>query len=120
MQNYLWLHKTNMTITMSDRIKLSKRAKMVFRLIESGHRSCPPHILQAHFNAGARELQKRGLAFCHEEAGDVEAIRLSDDGKLYLSEHPALRNPINWTIVGAIAACITAAAAIAALFHCLL
>lgn len=102
---------------MSDRINLSKHAKMVFRLIESGHRSCPSHVLQAHFNAGAMELQKKGLAFCHEEeGGDVEAVMLSDNGKIYLSENPALRNPINWVIVGAIAACVTAAAAIAALF----
>lgn len=103
---------------MSDRIKLSKRAKTVFRLIESGHRSCPPHVLQAHFNAGARELYRKGLTFCHEEeeGGDVIAVQLSDNGKLYLSENHALRDPINWTIIGAIAACITAAAAIAALF----
>jgi len=106
---------------MSDRIKLSKRAKTVFRLIESGHRSCPSHVLQADFNAGAMELQKKGLAFCHEEeGGDVEAVMLSDDGKLYLSENPALHNPINWTliwtIVGAIAALIGALTGFAALF----
>ena len=106
---------------MSDRIKLSKRAKTVFRLIESGHRSCPPHVLQAHFNAGARELYKKDLTFCHEEeGGDVIAVQLSDNGKLYLSEHPALRNPINWAlicaIIGAIVACIGAVAGLSALF----
>ena len=70
------------------------------------------------YNLGAPELEALGFAKCYRNTGsdDVVMAHLLKSGRLYIAGNPSLRNPINWTIVGAIAACVTVAAAIAALF----
>lgn len=81
-------------------------------------RFCPETMLQSAFNAGARELQSMGLAICHEEeSGNVEMVRLTDYGKLYLESNPRLRNPVDWKwIITTTIAAIAALASSIALF----
>lgn len=77
-------------------IKLSKQAKTVLKSLRGGVVSCPESMIQSDFNSGARELQSHGLAVCHEEENrNVEAVRLTDKGKLYLEDNPHLYNPID-------------------------
>lgn len=79
------------------RIRLSKDAKFVLRLLNNGQCTCPKAIPFAVFNDGAHELESNHLAICHEEEdGNVEIARLTDVGKLYISQNPDLRNPVDW------------------------
>lgn len=101
-----------------ERISLSKRAKDVLQAVASGQYTCPEKMLQFEFNSGARELQRHGLAYIHEEQkGNVEIVRLTDFGKCYLNDNPKLYNPIDWKwIITTVIGLIAAIAAIAALF----
>ncbi len=101
-----------------ERVKLSKHAKRVFRLLDKGVGHRPADMNPREYNLGALELERLGFAKCYQNTGcdDVSMAHFVKKGRLYMADNPTLRNPINWTIVGAIAACITAAAAIAALF----
>lgn len=92
-----------------ERIKLSKNAKAVFRLIKDKQYSCPDYMMQPYFNDGAIELQTQGFVICHEEEnGDVEIARFSDKGRIYYKNNPRLLNPINWAKISAIAAIVSA------------
>lgn len=75
-------------------------------------------MIQSDFNFGARELQSHGFAVCHEEENcNVEVVRLTDKGKLYLEYNPAIHNPVDWKwVVTTAIAIIAAIAAVAALF----
>ena len=101
-----------------ERVKLSKQAKTALKSLRGGVVACPESMIQSDFNSGARELQSHGLAVCHEEENrNVEAVRLTDKGKLYLEDNPHLYNPIDWKWVVTTAIVVVAAvAAIAALF----
>lgn len=96
----------------TKRIRLSKDAKFVLRLLNNGQYTCPKATPFAVFNDGAHELESNHLAICfEEEGGNVEIARLTDAGKLYLSQNPDLRNPVDWKWI--ITTTITAIAAIA-------
>ncbi len=100
-----------------ERIKLGKNAKAVLRLAD--HDICQRALAMnpAEYNTGALELQRGGLAVCHQEAGgNVELIQLTDFGWLYISLNPALRNPVDWAKLAAILAGISALVSILALF----
>lgn len=101
-----------------ERIKLSKRAKQVFRLLDKGIYLRPDYITQSGFNNGARELQSKQLAVCHEEeGGDVIVSRLTEMGKRYSAFNPSLSNPIDWKwIIGTTIAVASLIVAIIALF----
>lgn len=101
-----------------ERVQLSKRAKAVFKSLRGGVIICPESMIQSDFNSGVRELKHHGFAVCHEEEnGNVEVARLTDKGKLYLEDNPALRNPVDWKWVATTAIALVAAiAAMAALF----
>ena len=67
------------------RIKLSKRAKRVLRLLAEDVTECPADMDREEFSLGALELKHKGLVICHEEeGGDVVVAKLSGDGRLYL------------------------------------
>lgn len=94
----------------TKRIRLSKGAKFVLRLLNNGQYTCPKATPFAVFNDGAHELESNHLAVCHdEECGNVEIARLTDAGKLYISQNPDLRNPVDWKwVITTIIATITA------------
>ena len=95
-----------------ERVQLSKRAKAVLKSLRGGVVACPESMIQSDFNSGARELQSHGLAVCHEEENrNVEAVRLTDKGKLYLEDNPHLYNPIDWKWVVTTAIAVVAALA---------
>lgn len=100
-----------------ERVKLSKNAKIVLRLLEQGHNLCPKGMNYADFNRGALELRRNDFALCHqEENGNVEAAQLTELGTLYIAENPSLSNPVNWTAISMIIGGITAICSIFALF----
>lgn len=105
-----------------ERKRLSHEARSVmFALRTHNIGTCPETMLQSAFNAGARELQSMGLAICHEEeGGNVEIVRLTDAGKLYISQNPDLRNPVDWkwVITTTIAAIAAIASSIALFVAC--
>ena len=74
-----------------ERVQLSKRAKAVLKSLRGGVVACPESMIQSDFNSGARELQHHGFSVCHEEEnGNVEIVRLTDKGKLYLEDNPLI------------------------------
>lgn len=99
------------------KIKLSKNARRVLKAAACGVVSCPACMTVYDFNNGARELAIKGLLHYHEEeCGNVEAMKLSEAGIIYISTHKRLMNPVNCSMIAAIAACVAAVAAVAALF----
>lgn len=101
-----------------ERVQLSKQAKTVLKSLRGGVVSCPESMIQSDFNSGAKELQSHGFAVCHaEENRNVEVVRLTDKGKLYLEDNPAIHNPVDWKwVVTTAIAVVAAIAAVAALF----
>lgn len=80
-----------------ERITLTDDAKTVLRLIAVGATGCPKTMNFSGFNRGAIELQRNGLAICHqEENGNVEAVRITDYGRDYLASNPRLNNSFDW------------------------
>lgn len=101
-----------------DRVKLSRDAKAVFRLLHSKIYTCPKSIPQQRFNLGALELHRKGLAHIHQEdGGDVLIARLSEEGKTYILSNPNLLNPIDWKwVIPTILTAITAITTLLLLF----
>lgn len=100
-----------------ERIKLSKTEKKCLKLLYKHNTDALDTIAHSQVCRALRSLQDKDLFIvAWIEGGDYEAIQLTRNGKAYLIENPTLRNPIDWTKAGAIAAIIAALAAIAALF----
>ena len=86
------------------RIKLSKRAKRVLRLLAEGVTECPADMDRKNFSLGALALEYEGLAVCHEEeGGDVVTAKLSTNGWLYLrgdrsscKDHQRRESAVDW------------------------
>lgn len=99
------------------RIKLSKTEKKCLLLLNGHGADALDTIARSLVCRALRSLERKDMVkVAWVEGGDYEAVRLSRSGKSYLIENPKLRNPIDWSKVGAIAAIIAALAAIAALF----
>lgn len=89
------------------RIKLSKRAKRVLRLLAEDVTECPADMDREEFSLGALELKHKGLVICHEEeGGDVVAAKLSTNGRLYLhgdrspcKDHRQREGAVDWKFV---------------------
>lgn len=95
-----------------ERIHLTKKERIVFRLISQGE-ECPNGFPSHTFSRCVRSLERKGLVKgAYESGGGVIDARLSPDGAIYLAENPKLTNPIDWkwiintsiVAVGAIAA----------------
>lgn len=100
-----------------ERIKLSKAEKKVMLLVAAKLTRRQTAVKSDEYILSIHSLHDKGLvrgAFV--EGGDVEAVRLTDKGRLYLYENPNLSNPTDWSKISAIAGIIAAVAAIAALF----
>lgn len=79
-----------------ERIKLSKDEKKVLWLASTGE-DCPDTFPIHIFNGCIRSLERKGLVeAAYVEGGDVEAVRLTPEGRLFLAENPELKNSIDW------------------------
>lgn len=91
-----------------ERIKLSKDEKKVLRLVSTG-KNCPSDFSKHIFNGCVKSLERKGFVKGgYISGGEVEAVRLTSEGRCYLSEYPNLTNPVNWGMVGGIGGIIAA------------
>lgn len=99
------------------RIYLHRAEKVVLRWVALGKELCPADYPRHTYNAAVRTLCDKGFVrAAFVEGGDVEAVSLSDFGKLYMAENPRLRNPIRWDIVSAVCLALSLVIAVVSLF----
>ena len=86
-------------------------------MVAGGLHQCPAEYPSHTFNTAVRSLKSKELINAHfrEGGGAIEA-RITDYGRQYMAEYPSLRNPIDWSIVAAIASIATAISTTLALF----
>lgn len=96
-----------------ERVRLTKDEKCVLRWLQRNDGGKLKQIEKLAFAPAVRSLEQKGLVrgFWSEEDGLVDAA-LTESGETYIFFYPRLRNPINWNKVTAIAACISALAAV--------
>ena len=99
-----------------ERVRLTKDEKRVLRRLQRHAGSSMKRIERLAFAPAVRSLEQKGLVcgYWSEEAGLADAV-LTESGEAYLFLNPHLRNPVDWNKVAAIAACISALAAVIAL-----
>lgn len=96
-----------------ERVRLTKEEKRVLRWLQRNNGGKLKQIEKLAFAPAVRSLEQKGLVrgFWSEEVGLVDAA-LTESGETYIFFNPRLQNPINWNKVTAIAACISAFAAV--------
>ncbi len=67
---------------------------------------------ERQYYLAARSLQRKGLVDAMFDYGEVTAIKLSYEGKAYITTNPTLANPINWTFIISIFTLITSIVAL--------
>ena len=95
---------------------MTKREKQVlFKLAGAGFGALSGFDFPA-----VNTLEQKGLLKASHDEGHTHVdARLSDFGKEYLLEHPRLCNPVNWSLVAAIASILGVLISVAvALFAC--
>lgn len=99
-----------------ERIRLSAEEKKVLRELRRGNADVPHGMSHyAYFDAVVSLTDKR-LVLSSTNYDKVEDIKLTSKGYAYMNGNPRLLNPVNLTMVAAIAACVAAVAAMIALF----
>ena len=99
-----------------ERIYLSRCEKKVLRELRRGNSDIPNGMNNyAYFDAVVSLTEKRLIA-SHTNYDKVLDMRLIPKGYAYMNANPYLLNPVNWTMIAAIAACVAAVAATLALF----
>lgn len=100
-----------------ERIRLTRNEKVVLRLTAMG-KGRPADYAVTKYNAAVRLLEGKALvkAVWAEESENPLLVRITENGTAYLTENPALHNPINWVAIGAIAGLLGFGMAIVALF----
>ncbi len=99
-----------------ERIRLSSEEKKVLRELRRGNTDVPHGMCHyAYFDAVVSLTGKR-LIRSKTNYDKVIDTRLTPKGYAYMNGNPHLWNPVNWTMVAAIAACVAAVAATLALF----
>lgn len=100
-----------------ERIRLSKTEKKVLLIVDKFNGKCPYTYPRHTFNSSVRSLERKGLVKgAYIEGGEVEAARLTNEGKQYLCENPRLSNPTDWGKIAAITGIIALIISIIALF----
>lgn len=108
--------KTTKFVSVMERIRLSTEEKQVLRELRRGNTDVPHGMCHyAYFDAVVSLTEKR-LIVSQINYDEVLDTRLTPKGYAYMNGNPWLLNPVNWTMVAAIAACVAAVAATLALF----
>ena len=77
-------------------IRLSKDEKKVLMLASTGE-DCPDTFPIHVFKGCVRSLERKGLVkAAYVEGVGVEAVRLTQEGRILLAENPKLKNSIDW------------------------
>lgn len=99
-----------------ERIRLTKEGKEALRRLSASDASEWSPAMRRQLGCACQELDRLGFAnaYFSEEEGLVDAV-ITDVGANYILTNPRLCNPVGWDKIAAIAACITALAAVAAL-----
>ena len=108
--------KTTKFVSVMERIRLSTEEKQVLRWVALSRDGLPPGFDTDMFLDAVVTLTEKRLLKSIINYDDVIDAELTPKGRVYLSRNPHLWNPVNWTMVAAIAACVAAIAGIAALF----
>ena len=99
-----------------ERIRLSTEERKVLRWVALNRDGLPPGFDNDMFLEAVLTLTEKRLLRSMINYDDVIDVNLTSKGRVYLSRNPHLWNPVNWTMVAAIAACVAAVAATLALF----
>lgn len=98
------------------RIELSKEEKQVIRELRRGNSNIPNGMDNFTYSDAVSSLKEKRLVNAMLNYEDVLDVELTAKGYAYTNANPRLRNPINWTKIAALAACVAAVAATIALF----
>ena len=98
-----------------ERMYLTKSEKRTLRGInECGGKSA--YVSAESYYLDVLSLHRKGLVDAVINYDEVIDVKLTYVGKSYLAANPRLRNPTDWTMIAAIAACVAAVSATLALF----
>lgn len=79
-----------------ERIKLSKSEKKVLRLLLNGC-ACPDTYPRHVFVSCVDKLEMKGLVKgAWSEGHNLEDVRITPQGRAYVSQNPNLLNPVDW------------------------
>lgn len=96
---------------------MSRKEKKALLNIALGRDYLPDGMGKGGFAAAVESLARAGLVkAASDEGGSLADARLTPYGKSYLEMNPNLRNPWHWAKIATIAACVAAAASLAAIF----
>lgn len=99
-----------------EKIRLSKLEKKCLRHIGLRLDGLPSGVDESTFSNVVRHLEHLQLVKAqYLEGGIVFSVRLSSFGQLYLTENPALHNPIPWNAITAICMMLSVLTSILAL-----
>lgn len=100
-----------------QRIYLTNAEKKILKDLRKGRTSIPEGMDNyTYFDAVVSLKDKKLIKAVTEYDREVHGIKLLAKGHSYLNVNPHLLNPINWTMIAAIAASIAAISATLALF----
>lgn len=85
-------------------MRLTKEEKQAFRIVAEFGREYPATYPKHVFAASVRSIERKGLVKAsYWVGGQVWNVKLTEEGKHYLAVNPNLHNPINWSLIFAIA-----------------
>ena len=97
------------------RIYLTNEEKKVLRELMRGNDNVPFGMENFTFADAVITLTEKQLVRSVVDFEKMHAVQLTVKGRAYLSSNPSLLNPVDWTMVAAIAACVAAVSATLAL-----
>lgn len=98
------------------RIELSKEEKQVIRELRRGNSNIPNGMDNFTYSDAVSSLKEKRLVNAMLNYEEVIDVELTAKGYAYTNANPRLLNPINWTKIATLAACVASVAATIALF----
>ena len=99
-----------------ERIRLNDDEKSTLRRLSLGKAGAPDGMPPDRYTEAVVTLTEKRLVRSVINYDEVVGAKLTAKGRAYLNSNPHLRNPINWSVVGAVAMIVTAVASVIALF----